>query len=206
MEAGRWPKEALRFSFEGSRGVGRPKVGTDWCGNVKSITEQIQHTLNIAKVTAQAKGQPALRRVAPRRSPASLDAVRSQPVDTQDDDDDEQKVEGGSVREAVLTNLWLTALNQLQPTYVRCPEGKPSWLPDCLLDQGRNVAEYLAVLPSRDARVIAVLVESSVCWIYGWTRRLTVPAGACTHACIAARLRVIPWKRAPHAVLLGCTI
>jgi hypothetical protein len=119
MEAGRWPKEALRFSFEGSRGVGRPKVGTD-CGNVKSITEQIQHTLNIAKVTAQAKGQPALRRVAPRRSPASLDAVRSQPeVDTQDDDDDEQKVEGGSVREA-LTNLWLTALNQLQPTYVRC--------------------------------------------------------------------------------------
>jgi hypothetical protein len=35
---------ALRFSFEGSRGVGRPKVGTDWCGNVKSITEQIQHT------------------------------------------------------------------------------------------------------------------------------------------------------------------
>jgi hypothetical protein len=57
---------------------------------------QIQHTLNIAKVTAQAKGQPALRRVAPRRSPASLDAVRSQPeVDTQDDDDDEQKVEVG---------------------------------------------------------------------------------------------------------------
>jgi hypothetical protein len=36
------PSEALRFSFEG--GVGRPKVGTDWCGNVKSITEQIQHT------------------------------------------------------------------------------------------------------------------------------------------------------------------
>jgi hypothetical protein len=57
------------------------------------------------------------------------------------------------VREAVLTNLWLTALNQLQPTYVR--KAKPSWLPDCLLDQGRNVAEYLAVLPSRDARVIA---------------------------------------------------
>jgi hypothetical protein len=46
--------------------------------------------------------------------------------------DDEQKVEGGSVREAVLTNLLLTALNQLRPTYVRCPEGKPSWLPDCL--------------------------------------------------------------------------
>jgi hypothetical protein len=34
-------------------------------------------------------------------------------------------------------NLWLTALNQLQPTYVRCPEGKPSWLPDpCLIKAG----------------------------------------------------------------------
>jgi hypothetical protein len=44
-EHGGWPMaQALRFSFEGSRGVGRPKVGTDWCGNVKSITEQIQHT------------------------------------------------------------------------------------------------------------------------------------------------------------------
>jgi hypothetical protein len=58
-------------------------------------------------------------------------------VDTQDDDDDEQKVEGGSVREAVLTNLWLTALNQLQPTYVRCPEGKPSWPQTaCLIKAG----------------------------------------------------------------------
>jgi hypothetical protein len=90
-EHGGWPtaQRALRFSFEGSRGVGRPKVGTDWCNPLLS-----RH-LNIAKVTAQA-GQPALRRVAPRRSPASLDAVRSQPeVIPQDDDDDEQKVEVG---------------------------------------------------------------------------------------------------------------
>jgi hypothetical protein len=51
-------------------------------------------------------GSTSLRRVAPRRSPASLTPARSQPeVDIQDDDDDEQKVEGGSVREAVLTNL-----------------------------------------------------------------------------------------------------
>jgi hypothetical protein len=135
--------EALRFSFEGSRGVGRPKVGTDWCGNVKSITEQIQHTLNIAKVTAQAKGQPALRRVAPRRSPASLDAVRSQPeVDTQDDDDDEQKVEGGSVREAVLTNLWLTALNQA--AHIRPVSGRQAELAQtaCLIKAGTLLNIY----------------------------------------------------------------
>jgi hypothetical protein len=79
MEAGRWPKEALRFSFEGSRGVGLGGHGL--VRNVKSITEQIQHTLNIAKTLQVRVNQPC--RVAPRRSPASLDAVRSQPeVDT----------------------------------------------------------------------------------------------------------------------------
>jgi hypothetical protein len=98
------------------------------------------------------------------------------------------------VREAVLTNL--TALNQLQPTYVRCPEGKPSWLPDCLLDQGRNVAEYLAVLPSRDARVIASARSGKLCVLdLRLDQKIDGASGACTHACIAARL-VIPWKLA----------
>jgi hypothetical protein len=50
---------------------------------------------------------------------------------------------------AVLTNLWLTTLNQLQPTYVRCPEGKPKLAPRLLADQGRNVAEYLAFITGR---------------------------------------------------------
>jgi hypothetical protein len=55
---GRWPKEALRFSFEGSRGVGRPKVGTDWCGNVKSITDPAHPEYCQGDCTG--KGQPAL--------------------------------------------------------------------------------------------------------------------------------------------------
>jgi hypothetical protein len=57
------------------------------------------------------------------------------------------------VREAVLTH-------HLRQPHRRCPEGKPSF-PDRLLDQGRNVAEYLAVLPSRDARLRVLGVESS---------------------------------------------
>jgi hypothetical protein len=65
------------------------------------------------------------------------------------------------VREAVLTNLAHCA--ESAAAHVRCPEGKPSWLPDCLLDQGRNVAEYLAVLPSRDARVIASARSGKLC-------------------------------------------
>jgi hypothetical protein len=40
---------------------------------------------------------------------------------------------GGSVREAVLTNLWAHCAESAAATYVRCPEGKPSWLPDCCL-------------------------------------------------------------------------
>jgi hypothetical protein len=52
-------------------------------------------------------------------------------------------------------------------------------VPDCLLDQDQNVAEYLAVLPSQDARVIASARSGKLCvMVYGWTRRLTVPAGA----------------------------
>jgi hypothetical protein len=75
------------------------------------------------------------------------------------------------------------------------------------LDQGRNV-EYLAVNFHHWTHAYASAEwEGSVCWIYGWTRRLTVPAGACTHACIAARLRVIPWKLACTACCtVGCTI
>jgi hypothetical protein len=77
-----------------------------------------------------------LRRVAPRRSPASLDAVRSQPeVDTQDDDDDEQKVEGGSVREAVLTNLAHCA--ESAAAHIRpVPEGRAGSQTACLIKAG----------------------------------------------------------------------
>jgi hypothetical protein len=86
------------------------------------------------------------------------------------------------VREAVLTNLWLTALNQLQP-YVRCRKASRAGSQTaCLIKAGTLLNIWLYF--HHGTRVIAVLGESSVCWIYGWTRRLTVPAGACTHACM----------------------
>jgi hypothetical protein len=96
----RWPKEALRFSFEVAVvSAGSQRHGL--CGK-SSITEQIQHTLNIAKVTAQAKGQPACGSATPqsritRRRVVSLRWTHRMMTMT--------KVEGGSVREAVLTNL-----------------------------------------------------------------------------------------------------
>jgi hypothetical protein len=85
------------------------------------------------------------------------------------------------VREAVLTNLWLTALN-LQP-YVRCRKASRAGSQTaCLIKAGTLLNIWLYFHHGTHAlRVLGV--ESSVCWIYGWTRRLTVPAGACTHAC-----------------------
>jgi hypothetical protein len=68
------------------------------------------------------------------------------------------------VREAVLTNLWLTALNQLQPTYVRCPEGKPSWLPDCLLDQGGTLLNIWLYF-HHGTHACSARSGNSVCWI-----------------------------------------
>jgi hypothetical protein len=83
------------------------------------------------------------------------------------------------------------------------PEGKAE-LAEYWLDQGRNVAEYLAVL--QDARVIAVLeVESSVLDL-----RLDQKidgASGCLHSCMhCGEARDHGSLRAPHAVLLGCTI
>jgi hypothetical protein len=123
--------------------------------------------LNIAKVTAQARVNQPCVGVAPRRSHI-LDAVRSQPeVDTRDDDDDEQKVEVGQC--AGSADQPLAHCAESAAAHVRCRKAS-ELAPRLLADQGRNVAEYLAVLPSRDARVIAsARSESSVCWIYGWT-------------------------------------
>jgi hypothetical protein len=70
-------------------------------------------------------------------------------------------------------NLASLTLNQLQPM----SGSQATELSTARLIRPNVKSEYLAVLPSRDARVIAsARVESSVCWIYGWTRRLTVPA------------------------------
>jgi hypothetical protein len=162
----------LRFSFEGSRGVSRlrwARTGAVMSNPLLSRSSTPEYCQGdcTGKVNQPCVGW--------LRSPASLDAVRSQPeVDTQDDDDDEQRSGG-----------WVSARGSADQPLAHCAgaanastvSGRQAELAPRLLLQGRNVAEYLAVLPSRDARVIAVLgVESSVCWIYGWTRRLTVPA------------------------------
>jgi hypothetical protein len=45
--------------IRGSRGVGRPKVGTDWCGMSNPLLSR-SSTLNIAKVTATEQGSTSL--------------------------------------------------------------------------------------------------------------------------------------------------
>jgi hypothetical protein len=42
--------------------------------------------------------------------------------------DMEARVAGSSVRTAVLDNLWLADLTQMQAT-AQCPEGRPGWFP-----------------------------------------------------------------------------
>jgi hypothetical protein len=58
---------------------------------------------------------------------ASLVAVASQPeMDTQVGDMEGPQVAGSSVRTAVLDNLWLADLTQMQATYAM---GEPGWFP-----------------------------------------------------------------------------
>jgi hypothetical protein len=107
---------------------------------------------------------------------------------------------------AVLTNL-CSLLNQLQPTRPGARRASRGYSQTALLDQGRNVAEYLAVLLTGRTRCGVLGVESSVCWIYGWTRRLTVPAGACTQHVHCGEAQGDTMEACVHRMLyLGCTI
>jgi hypothetical protein len=89
----------------------------------------------------------------------------------------------------------LAALNQLQPTYVRCPKASRAGSQTaCLI---KAVAEYLAVLPSRDARVIASARSGKLCVLDLRLDQKIDGASGCLHSCMhCARLRVIPWKLA----------
>jgi hypothetical protein len=98
--------------------------------------------------------------------------------------------------------LALTALNQLQPTYVRCQASRAGSQTAC--DQGRNVAEYLAVLPSRDARVIA-RVLGKLCVLDLRLDQKIDGASGCLHSCMHCG-EVRYHGLACTAVLLGCTI
>jgi hypothetical protein len=88
-------------------------------------------------------------------------AVASQPeMDTQVGDMEGPQV-AGSVRTAVLDNLWLADLTQMQATSAM-PRGQTR-VPKCLLIQGRCPAEYLALLPSHTARVITSARSGKLC-------------------------------------------
>jgi hypothetical protein len=105
---------------------------------------------------------------------------------------------GGSVREAVLTNLAHTT--ESAAAHIRPVSGRQVAGTACLIKAGTLLNIWLYF---RDARDCGARVEA-LCWIYGWTRRLT-----CSR-CLMHALRRGSGDtmdlRAPHAVLLGCTI
>jgi hypothetical protein len=107
--------EALRIPIRGRRVAGNG-------GKCQPLLSR-SSTPEYCQVTYR-RGQPACRRH------AAVPHHRRQP-EVLPDDDDEQKVEVGQARGSA--DQPLLPLNQLQPTYVRCPEGKPSWFPDCFV-------------------------------------------------------------------------
>jgi hypothetical protein len=82
---------------------------------------------------------------------------------------------------AVLTNLAHCA--ESAAAHIRPVSGRQAELaPDCL-HQGRNVAEYLAVLPSRDARVIASARSGKLC-VLDLRLDQKIDGAACLHSCM----------------------
>jgi hypothetical protein len=89
---------------------------------------------------------------------------------------------------------WVSARQPLAhcaATHIRPVVSSAPVAPANAADQGRNVAEHSAVLPSRDARVIASAREwELLCAGFSQLdQRLTVPVLALMHALVA---RVIP--------------
>jgi hypothetical protein len=160
---------------------------------------RVQIALNIADV-APAAGQP-VRRMAARRTrhhlllwPASLRWTRRLVMEG-------PQVAGSSVRTAVLDNLWLADLTQMQATYAQCPEGRPGWFPKCLLIQGRCPAEYLALLPSHGSCNYECKVASSARWICNRIRKWALSVRTCIRACT-----VVVQKRYHGCRCTGCCV
>jgi hypothetical protein len=123
-------------------------------------------------------------------------------MDTQVGDMEGPQVAGSSVRTAVLDNLWLADLTQMQATYA-CPGADQGGF-QCLLIQGRCPAEYLALLPSHTARVITSAREwQAARWICNRIRKWgrTCIRAHCGrtkryHGCrCAPDAAVPPWRR-----------
>jgi hypothetical protein len=82
-------------------------------------------------------------------------------------------------------HLWLTALNQLQPTYVRCPEGKPSWPQTaCLIKAGTllNIWLYFITGRTRDCGARS----GKLCVLDLRLDQKIDGASGCLHSCMAA--------------------
>jgi hypothetical protein len=110
-------------------------------------------------MSARRPGQQPVRRMAARRT-ASLVAASQPEMDTQVGDMEGPQVAGSSVRTAVLDNLWLADLTQMQATYAQCPEGRPGWFQSvCWADAQLNTWRC----SHRTARVITSARSGKLC-------------------------------------------
>jgi hypothetical protein len=93
----------------------------------------------------------------------------------------------------------LAALNQLQPTYVRCPKASRAGSQTaCLI---KAVAEYLAVLPSRDARVIASARSGKLCVLDLRLDQKIDGASGCLHSCMHGEAQGDTMEACVHRML-----
>jgi hypothetical protein len=97
-----------------------------------------------------------------------------------------RRVVGGSVRESSADQPLLTALNQLQPTYVRSG-GQAELLPDWLLDPG--------TLLNICASITGACCGWKLC-VLDFQLDQKIDGASLLHSCMRGRLRVIPWKLA----------
>ena len=133
------------FCIPGRRRPGRPHAGTDWCKVVHTIEDNIKHALNVTSAFEAVVGQQPRARRSRRarviRTPVNESSEANSRVDTS--------------RLNISNNVWAAHMTDISARlYMGQPEARPSWYMDCVERLGNSRAQYLDVLPCRDARIV----------------------------------------------------
>ena len=151
VDADRWISANKTYRLEGRRGPGRPHAGTCWQQSVQKIIEDVQHTLNLTSPFESADGQ----------RPRARRSRRGRVVPARGG---EEEVHLDASRRNIANNVWAADMTHTNAElYVGQEDTRAPWYMDCVERLGNSRAQYLDVLPCRDARIVMAARSGRLC-------------------------------------------
>jgi exonuclease III len=160
----RWISSQNKVAMVGSRGVGRPMVGTNWQQSVSQILSNIRHHLNIASPDQPAHAQSSANRRSARLSRNPLASAPQPNVLTSSTISSDPTNQTESTRTVAYTNLWATFLKELYDKRYRArSDQRAPWCIQILQREGFGRAAFLDVLPAQLCRFVLSARSGRVC-------------------------------------------